>query len=323
VVPVFNSEAFIEECLKSIINQTYLNIEIIIIDDGSTDNSAKIVEKYSKKDSRIKTVYKKNYGVSAARNTGISLATGEYVTFIDSDDLIHESYVSNLLLNIITSKAEIITTSTVLNSQPPELFLAKKVRTKSSTKEYSAKEALLALYEGRLEKGSNGVQVYALNIIRKNNLLFDTTMRIGEDFDFFARAIMCSNKIAVDSRVMYFYRQNPSSVTQKEFNIEHYKAIYNVQKSGRKFVDKVPGLSKVLNNNLAINSVSYGALMYDSREKYTEEFEDVISNIDKYKYSALTSAGTSFFSRAKLLITVPLGAKVGLKVLSQMKRIIV
>ena len=86
IIPVYNVEPYLEQCLDSVINQTYKNLEIICINDGSTDNSLKILEKYQKKDNRIKLINQKNKGLSEARNAGLDVAKGEYIAFVDSDD---------------------------------------------------------------------------------------------------------------------------------------------------------------------------------------------------------------------------------------------
>ena len=86
IIPVYNVEPYLEQCLDSVINQTYKNLEIICINDGSSDNSLKILEKYQKKDSRIKLINQKNKGLSEARNAGLDVAKGEYIAFVDSDD---------------------------------------------------------------------------------------------------------------------------------------------------------------------------------------------------------------------------------------------
>ena len=101
VIPVYNVEKYIDECLESVLNQTYYNLEIILVDDGSTDKSGKICDKYQKKDSRIKVIHKKNGGLSDARNVGIKNSTGKYITFIDSDDTIAIDFISYLYNLII------------------------------------------------------------------------------------------------------------------------------------------------------------------------------------------------------------------------------
>ena len=93
IVPVYNVQEYLKKCIDSIIKQTYKNIEIILVDDGSTDNSGKICDEYKKIDKRIKVIHKENKGLSDARNVGIDIATGKYVTFIDSDDFVSDIYI--------------------------------------------------------------------------------------------------------------------------------------------------------------------------------------------------------------------------------------
>ena len=96
IIPVYNAENYIRDCLNSVIKQTYRNIEIILIDDGTLDNSGIICEEYAMKDERIRVIHKKNEGVSTARNVGIGLAKGRYILFVDADDFVTDEYVRML-----------------------------------------------------------------------------------------------------------------------------------------------------------------------------------------------------------------------------------
>ncbi len=107
IVPVYNVEKYLERCILSIINQSYSNIEIIIVNDGSTDGSEDIINKYKKEDSRIKSIYQENGGLSSARNTGIDCCNGEYIMFVDSDDYIHANMTKTLYTNMIENDADI------------------------------------------------------------------------------------------------------------------------------------------------------------------------------------------------------------------------
>ena len=103
IIPVYNVENYLERCLKSILYNTYTNLEIICVNDGSTDNSKKILEDYSQRDKRVIVINKKNNGISSARNAGIKIATGEYIAFVDSDDWIHKKYFEYLIRGIDTA----------------------------------------------------------------------------------------------------------------------------------------------------------------------------------------------------------------------------
>lgn len=108
VVPVYNTEKYLDECIKSIVNQTYENIEVILIDDGSKDNSPKICDKWAQKDSRIQVIHKMNEGAGIARNTGISNASGEYICFFDSDDYIEPYTIEKSLNALLENNADIV-----------------------------------------------------------------------------------------------------------------------------------------------------------------------------------------------------------------------
>lgn len=107
IVPIYNTEKYLEECLDSIINQSYKNLEIILVDDGSKDGSSDICDKYAEKDTRIKVIHKKNEGVAKARNDGISAASGDYLAFVDSDDILNLSMFEKLINNAENNNADI------------------------------------------------------------------------------------------------------------------------------------------------------------------------------------------------------------------------
>lgn len=108
IIPVYNVEQYLDKCLKSISKQTFLDFECIIVDDGSPDNSNAIIDKYVNKDQRFKVIHQKNMGLSAARNTGLDVAKGDYITFVDSDDYIANDYLEKFVLKIASSNADII-----------------------------------------------------------------------------------------------------------------------------------------------------------------------------------------------------------------------
>lgn len=107
IIPVYNVEVYLKRCLDSVISQTYYNLEIILVDDGSTDSSGNICEKYAEKDSRIKVIHKENGGSSDARNVGIRIASADFIAFVDSDDYVEKQYIQHLVEILITNKADI------------------------------------------------------------------------------------------------------------------------------------------------------------------------------------------------------------------------
>ena len=107
IIPVYNVEKYLAECIESVLKQTYQNIEILLIDDGSPDNSGKICDEYEEKDSRVRVIHKENGGVSSARNVGLEQANGEYITFIDSDDFVSESYIEELYIALENGNSDL------------------------------------------------------------------------------------------------------------------------------------------------------------------------------------------------------------------------
>ena len=113
IVPIYNVESYLPRCLKSIINQTYRNLEIICVDDGSTDNSGVIAEEYAKRDKRIKVIHKENGGLVSARKAGVLNASGEYLTYVDSDDWIEQTMYEDLLFLAKKEDADIVTSGDI------------------------------------------------------------------------------------------------------------------------------------------------------------------------------------------------------------------
>ena len=107
IVPMYNVAKYIKTCIDSILTQSYKNLELILVDDGSPDNSGKIADQYAVKDGRVKVIHKQNAGVSAARNTGIDAATGDYICFADGDDYVMPNYVEHLLKLCVDNGAEV------------------------------------------------------------------------------------------------------------------------------------------------------------------------------------------------------------------------
>ena len=127
IIPVYNAETTLDRCIKSIIIQTYSNFELLLINDGSTDKSADICNYYSKSDSRIININRTNGGASAARNTGLLEAKGEWIIFIDSDDYISETYLSELMCCTTTSEASLVISSPIRSDSGKIKFLRSKL----------------------------------------------------------------------------------------------------------------------------------------------------------------------------------------------------
>ncbi len=210
IIPVYNVEKYLPACLESVLKQSYQELEILLVDDGSTDSSGSICEEYAAKDGRIKVIHQENGGVSVARNTGIAACRGEYVGFVDSDDLIHERMFERLLDELQKNHADLSVCDLLRFKESSEL----KQKTEKA-------EALLYSQEQYLKKffkiGSQTIEYYPWNKLYKRELLredqYPKGVRDGEDIFATLKAVLKAEKIAVFQEELYFYRENPNSVT--------------------------------------------------------------------------------------------------------------
>lgn len=322
VIPVYNMEHYLSQCIDSVIAQTYRALEIIIINDGSSDRSLDIAYDLARKDQRIVVIDKPNGGVSSARNEGIERMQGSYVTFVDADDSIHPTYIENLLADAQATDADIVSTPKhLLGDAERQDFLDATIPVAASASVFTRTEALTALYNGQLEKGNNGCQLYKTEIIKHNDIRFDSQMAIGEDFDFLARAIISARCIAVDNRRLYYYRANPTSAVHQEFNIRHYQAIENMQKTGRALHNPPKKLVQAMDNNLFVASASYGALMYASRKKFPREFDEIKRTVRRLKWGTLLSRDVKHSGRIRAALIICLGINLGFIVIRKLIKI--
>ena len=216
VVPVYNVEKYINRCINSIIRQEYQNIEIILVDDGSFDNSGKICDEYAKKDERIVVVHQKNRGLSAARNCGIDISKGEYICFVDSDDWISSDYVSTLFDLIINNNADIAVCSYVKTEK--ENDLGNNIED-NIIEEYNNIQAIKKIYSTS--------DCERINIIIAWNKLYNKRLfenirypqnRYYEDGGTTYKLLYNSEKIVCLKKVMYYYFVNCESITGSKLN---------------------------------------------------------------------------------------------------------
>lgn len=199
IIPVYNVEKYIHKCIESVISQTYKNIEIILIDDGSIDNSGIICDEYMKKDSRIRVIHKENKGVSNARNSGIELANGKYVTFVDSDDYLSSKYIEVLYECMINNNVDLVISNGI------DIY-ENRICNKNENKHDILMTRDECLRELLTEK--NFSHVCWGNLYKKEFLeecYFNSDYRIAEDLDFLYNYISKSKKVYFTSKKTYYW----------------------------------------------------------------------------------------------------------------------
>lgn len=219
IVPVYNVEKYLSECIESLIAQTYKNIEIILVDDGSTDNSGHICDSFKCIDKRIKVVHKNNEGLGFTRNVGLEYANGNFVYFVDSDDYIETNEIELMVKDAINNGAEVIYSGFIqiddngkvlkTVAYEEELFDSKKI-----------KQSLIPRMFGDSPNKKDQVQMsaagqmYSMEIIRNNNLKFVSEREfISEDFEFNLNFLKYASWAFTTSRMGNYYRYNEKSLS--------------------------------------------------------------------------------------------------------------
>lgn len=253
IIPVYNVEKYLAECLTSVVNQTFKDIEIICVNDGSTDNSPKILEEFAQKDDRIRIINQENQGLSAARNTGLEVATGEYVSFIDSDDFVRTDLYADIQKLL---PAELI----CFNAK---IFpISEKYRTLQNYIQCQF-DGEQPMEEKLILKTNVHVwnKVFRTSIIKENNIRFPKGLYF-EDFPFVCEYMLSINSVKFfGGKGYYFYRQQPNSLMNNcsHKSIHHlfvWHYLYDKLKE-RKLLDKYPNLINKLFRTYTILAYKY------------------------------------------------------------------
>ncbi|MEH7131458.1 glycosyltransferase, partial [Neobacillus drentensis] len=223
IVPIYKVEKYLAKCVESILAQSFKEFELILVDDGSPDRCGEICEEYSKKDNRIKVIHKENGGLSSARNAGISIASGEYIAFVDSDDYLHNRMYELLYKNATENSSDIVICD-YFKVRENEISDSFNLKTNVESKNFTNIEALYELYENNSENF-----VVAWNKLYKQKLFTDLRFekgRIHEDEFISHKLLFKSPKVTYLPIKLYYYRQTSNSITRSPFNLKRLDAIY-------------------------------------------------------------------------------------------------
>lgn len=249
IIPVYKVEEFLENCVNSLIKQSLTDIEIVLVDDGSPDNCPSICDEFAKKDSRIKVIHKKNEGVSAARNDGLKIATGEYIIFCDSDDWMEVHGLEELYKKATQEEADIVIGDVYLSKERENKYVKfYKDEFTTNDKDFIQELIKCDIYrtycpnpaESGVAFGYGGPwnKLVKKRLIQDNNISFDIRLRgIFDDILYTAHILANANKISYIQKPVYFYRVNDNSITHsyKPDVMEINKAIF---KSWQEFFDE-------------------------------------------------------------------------------------
>lgn len=221
IIPVYNNENYISQCIESVENQTYKNYEIIIIDDGSTDDSLKLCKKFEKRNDKIKVISINNGGVSNARNIGIKNASGDYVCFIDSDDYVMPTYIESLIKKM-NNKCLVISAYSVFNEKKD-----RQVKKINKQKLYIGIDIYLKIVRNELFWNQPWNKMYNLNVIKENKLFFNDKLNMGEDLVFNLNYLNFIDNIFYINKTIYRHRINDNGAMANN-NENKLKALSNI-----------------------------------------------------------------------------------------------
>ena len=258
IIPIFNSEKYIEKCLKAILPQMGSGTEVIMVDDGSTDNSGKICLAFAQKNTGFKYCRQNNRGVSSARNRGIAMATGEYLLFCDSDDEFLGGALTKIRDRIAESRPDMLIFGFIRSGGPLD-------GTESTLPEGEFENSGYTYAERLLEQGYPLITSVCRCVFRRDmivaiNLSFDEKLTCNEDFDFNMEYLAHCEKIAVINELVYFYRNTPGSLSKRSDGNHRI----SVLKMGQKWHEKLsssrsyPKLAQYFSRHFCVELNSFG-----------------------------------------------------------------
>lgn len=215
VVPVYNVEKYLDRCLESITGQTYKNLEIILVDDGSPDNCPQICEEWKEKDSRIKVIHKENAGLGMARNSGMSLATGKYIFFFDSDDYVDKTIVQKCVESAEANNSDVVIFGHMSVSEDGRHTERKLSQKRLVYKGESVKSKVLpSMFTYTLGFGVSACKMYDLQMLKETGVEFCSERElISEDSVFNLKVFSKVNSVSIVPESLYFYCQRSNSLT--------------------------------------------------------------------------------------------------------------
>ena len=281
IVPIYNSEKTLRRCLLSIKNQTYQNIEVILVNDGSVDNSVEICNEFVREDSRFTLINQKNMGAGGARNTGLKASKGSYIGFVDSDDLIDIRMFDILLKNLLEAKADIsiIQLENIYNQENGSYSINNYEERKDKII-YSQFEALKNILDGKTFGTHSVTKLFKKDIFKNKNY---PNSSFAEDSELMIDIFLEINQVIYESTPLYFYIRNSNSSTEGKFKVEMFNIIKVWTKNEKKVIEKFPELYENAHSRVcwAYYSVLDLIIKSNVQKEYKKEVKQIVSFLRK------------------------------------------
>ena len=300
IMPIYNCEAYVENAILSIIEQTFTSWELIAVDDGSTDNSSSILERLASSDARIKVHHQKNAGVSAARQSGLDKTKGKYIIHVDADDWVEPNYLQELYDTIETTRADMVWCDAYVNE--------------SGVWKQPCQPNVDILLHSLLQQkiwGTLWNRLWRAEICKRESFLINCSM--WEDLSFVFKCLLHAKSIAYLPKPLYHYRMNENSLThtqqQKEISVEHQKVIADIENALQKS-------GKLQEYNVDLTGLKLHAIRdyiddvrFRSYDKFLNTYPEAIQNIWEYKNYPNRLKVTAWLLQRNLKCLVPLVLK--------------
>ena len=240
IVPVYKAEAYLETCVKSIREQTYQNLEIILIDDGSPDRCGQLCDAFAAEDPRIRVIHKENGGQSAARNMGLDIATGQYIGFVDADDWIEPTMYAHLYQLLTTYGGQISACGSRLEFEDGHIeYLNNRYPQEQSIRQFTTLEALENVISNKQLTNSLWDKLYERSIFDGLRL---SVGKIYEDMELIPQCLERAQKVVYDPVPLYHYRQTASSTIRGEFTPARFAEADVALKIAQDYQQRYPSL---------------------------------------------------------------------------------
>ena len=293
IIPVYNVEQYLNKCIESVLSQTYRNIEIVIINDGSTDNCGKICDEYASSDNRVKVIHKSNSGVSAARNEGLDASTGDYVVFVDSDDYVDPDYVECLYNSLIENDADVAVCGYVITDVDNCEKIADELIPDGSV--LSSDEAIGRMLNFELIQGVC-CKIFKSCHIKKFRF---RNYSYSEDLLFSVESSIGLKRIATINKGLYYYVTRKDSVIHGGFKYNKYvslKAFENILSLVKNTSLEDVAVSRLVSGNFSI-------LLEMPKDDYPEEYKEICQRIKLYRVRVIKTKGVRLKTKCACLLS--------------------
>ena len=277
IVPVYKAEKYIEECINSVLSQTYQNFELILINDGSPDKSGQICDDYAKQFDNIKVYHKQNGGVSSARNMGIEKSSGEWILFLDADDKLYSQCLETCINIVQQNDLDIL-----------QFWHSRSKRYNETL--YCQPLSSNAFLETRFNV-CIGASIFKSSLIKSNHILFPENIKLAEDQVFMLKSILHAKKIEIIDTILYFYRSHANSATASINQEEMYRSSLFLLN----FKQQYPETAHQLDNSI----LSFAYYIISKDNNYDKILKQFYKNANIQHCDRVTTTAKAFYYCAK------------------------